>query len=231
MTALTAAEQALVKEAYPIVHAAARMYARRFAGISEDELRSAGYEALLGVVKRHDPAKGSFVEFAKRSVYGAVLDACFAIRGWRRRGLDLVRAFQHRHPLQADASPKSLEAVMAGSDEQPRASAVETLRSRAAALAALLIVSDPPHEEEELVARETYDRSLRALSAVLERLEPQERTVVHGIYWERRTLGEIAGSLGVSQKTVQRLAERSREKLRAALLAEGIERAPEPRET
>lgn len=231
MTALTAAEQALVTEAYPVVHAAARTYARRFTGISEDELRSAGYEALLGVVKRHDPSKGSFVEFAKRSVYGAVLDACFAIRGWRRRGLDLARAFQQRHPLQADASPRSLEAVMTGGEEQPRESALKTIRSRAAALATVLIVSDPPHQEDELVAQETYNRSLRVLSAVVEHLGPQERAVVHGIYWEHRTLAEIAASLGVSQKTVQRLAERAREQLRAALLAEGIEGAPEARET
>jgi RNA polymerase sigma factor for flagellar operon FliA len=231
VTALTATEQALVSEAYPVVHAAARMYARRFAGISEEELRGAGYEALLGLVKRHDPAKGAFAEFAKRSVYGAVLDACFAIRGWRRRGLDLVRAFQQRHPLQADASPTSLEAVMAKGEEQPRESALQTIRSRAAALATVLLVSDPPHQEDELVARETYNRSLRVLSAVVERLEPQERAVVQGIYWEHRTLSEIAATLSVSQKTVQRLAERAREKLRAALLAEGIEGAPEARET
>lgn len=218
---------ALLEEGLPIVQAAVRTYAGRFRGVASDELRSAAHEALVVAIRRYDRTKGAFADFAKRSIYGAVIDAAFQAHGWRRRGLDLIRGIQAKTTLAQEGPAKTMSEMMA-EPEDPQRSVRDVIRSRAVAFASALVAGDPPHQEDALLERETYARGVRALREGLERLEPRDRRVIEGLYWQGKTHVELAVELDTSTKTVQRSAYRAKLALHDALVAAGVRAAPEP---
>lgn len=73
-------------------------------------------------------------------------------------------------------------------------------------------------DEEE---RQAFASSL--LDALAE-LDAEERVVLHGCYWQGRSVAELANHLGLDAKRLYRRLDRIRAKLRAALEARGLDR-------
>ena len=80
-------------------------------------------------------------------------------------------------------------------------------------------------DADPLDYRETVSipRSVQRLRLALLFLDADERALIHGRYWDGFTFGELAASLGMDKRAVERSLDRALQKLREIVLLD-----PEP---
>jgi RNA polymerase sigma factor for flagellar operon FliA len=190
--------------------------------LSRDDLASAGAVALITSADSFDPTLGiPFGAFARRRIVGAFADEMrsgdWASRGARRRiketlaVKDTLTAALGRTPS-VDEIASSLgvdrREVTAGLTDAART--VSTLDDTTAEF----LIADTALPEESLLSRERLDY----LAAAVEALPEKMRVIVRQIYFDDRTVKEIADAMGITHSAVsQQRAEAIR------LLRDGLE--------
>jgi len=209
---LTPEQRLRVERGKPLVDHLARTLARRVARITEDELRSVGYEALVKCGLRYDPTQAaSFRTYSFHRVRGAMIDAARqAVPGLRRRGRAL-RAMQASQALLEQAERRELPGGPDPRTLAERVAAAAELVAQATAVVVLSRLSSPdPEEVVDEAADEPdevlHDTRLREhLRRALERCcTDEERSMIVAIYDEGLTMSELGERLGRNKSTISR---------------------------
>ncbi len=210
--ALTREQRRRVERGKPLVDQLARILVLRLARISEDDLRSAGYEALVKCGLRYDPALAtSFRSYSFHRVRGAMIDAARrAVPGLRRRSRAL-RTMQATQALLEHA-----EQHEAGEGPDPR-----TLRERVDAAADIVAhatasvvlsriggpdpesVADDTSDDPEVVIHEAQLRE-HVRRTVERHCTDEERALLTAVYDKGLTMTELGEQAGVSKSTISR---------------------------
>jgi RNA polymerase sigma factor FliA len=198
----------------------ARGLRRRYPDADEDDLRSAGLEALAEAARTYDPSKNdSFACYSWAHVYGAMADELRATASWqgstaaaaRRLGIDLARHLRDESDPFSGASSDLEERLGQAGDE---VAAAVVLGLAGGALVQL--------GEEGLVQREDYRQATAALRRELALLPERDRRLVELRYERCLGLQEVADVVGVAKSTAGRRCAAVLERLRKALTREGI---------
>jgi len=207
---LTAEQRSRVEKVRPLVERQARRMASRVIRISEEELRSVGYEALVRCVLRYEPGIGtSFATFSYHRTRGAMIDAARkAVPGLRQRSRaqralettqSLLEQTQRREETDGP-DPRRLE---------QRVAVVEKLIAQATT--AVILSGAGPKDPENLEGNTDLDNALDD-ARVRERLEralsrccsKEERDLLRALYQDGLSMTELATKLGRSKSTVSR---------------------------
>jgi RNA polymerase sigma factor FliA len=209
---LTPEQRLRVERGKPMVDQLARMLARRLARISEDDLRSAGYEALVKCGLRYDPSQvASFRAYSYHRVRGAMIDAARrAVPGLRRRS----RALRTMQATQALLEQAERREGTDGPDPrtlQERVAAAAELVALATAAVVLSRVGGPdpegvPDEAFDPPEEVIHDARLRAhVRHTLDRCcSEDERALLKAIYDEGLTMTELGARVGRNKSTISR---------------------------
>jgi RNA polymerase sigma factor (sigma-70 family) len=186
----------------------------------QQEIHSAGSEALIEAALRYDPSRGApFEQFAWKRINGAMKralgrepDRHAAVSAQMQERM--AQVFDHGNPI--DDSDQDVVEDIAGH-----------LDDAAADLFAFLIgPMRTATGEEAVVNRETYANALRRLDEGLRMLAPDEAEVLEMRYWQGRSWPVVAGAIGVSEATAKRRDSEILAKLRSYLVMHGIRDAP-----
>ncbi len=140
---------------------------------------------------------------------------------------ELRRIASVEERVEAESSPQeepeSLD-LMAEANTSARERAVDLLASKALLMvAASLTHAAPPRDPEAQVAEaQSRARGVSAMRAAIAGLPDVERTCIEAIFFENRTLGEVAERLGVAPRTVQRAIDRAKDRLKRSLVSVGV---------
>lgn len=208
---LTAEQSRRVERGKPLVDKLARLLAPRLAQITEEELRSVGYEALVKCGLRYDPAhSASFRTYAFHRVRGAMIDAARrAVPGLRRRGraLRVMQASQalleqaERRELSGGPEPRTLQERVDAAAELVAQTTAAVLLSRLSNPDPDEIIDEATDEPEELL----HDTRLREhLRRTLDRCTEEDRAMITAIYDEGLTMTELGERLGRNKSTISR---------------------------
>jgi RNA polymerase sigma-B factor len=207
--------------------------ARRFAARGEplDDLLQVAQLGVLKAVERFDPDVGvAFPSFAMPTVLGELRrhfrDSTWSLRVPRRLKelhVSLARAAEHlRHSLGRQPTVDELaEELRITTDE-----VLEVLDAGAAYRTSPITSTDDEDDDDresaalgELDGEFDHADNRMAIRALLERLEPRERTIVYLRFFGSLTQQEISDRLGLSQVHVSRLLRKSLDQLHAAIAA------------
>ncbi len=213
----------------------AEYLARRFTNRGEplDDLVQVASLGLLKAVDRFDPERGlEFSTYATPTIVGE-LKRHFRDKGWAVR---VPRRVQELH-LRLGSVVSVLSQELGRSPtigeiaQSASVSEEDVLEAIEAGHAYRFTSLDAPsgNEEEGSLATQLgeEDQALVdsehrvALSPLIARFPPRERTILHLRFFEGLTQSEIAGRLGISQMHVSRLLARSLAQLRASAEDEG----------
>jgi RNA polymerase sigma factor (sigma-70 family) len=221
---LNEAQRSLVEATLWLAARVARGLRRRYPDADEDELRSAGLEALAEAARTYDPAKNdSFACYCWAHVYGAMADELRAAAAWKNEasaaarhfGIDLARGLRDETDPFADAS-SDLEQRLGQAGDEIAAAVVFGLDS--GPLGRL--------GEEGFVEHEDYRRASSTLRRELSLLPEPDRRLVELRYEQRLGLQEVAAAMGFTKSTAGRRCAAVLERLRKALTRQGITGAP-----
>ena len=190
--------------------------------LSRDDLASAGAVALITSADTFDPSLGiPFGAFARRRIVGAFADEMrsndWASRGARRRITETVAV---KETLTAALGRTPTVDEIASSLGVDRSEVTAGLTDAARTLSTLddttseFLLADTALPEESLLSAERLDY----LAAAVEALPEKMRLIVRQVYFEDRTVKEIADEMGITHSAVsQQRAEAIR------LLRDGLE--------
>lgn len=215
----------LITQHLPIVgYQVSEMIRRVPSHVQRDELAAAGSLALVQAARSFDPERGvPFARYASVRVRGAIIDELrgmdWATRGARRRARELTTVTDEltnnlgRRPTReelADALGTDVAAIdSVRGDAERRVLSLDTDNGDTAAT----IAAKTTGPEENLLV----DERLRYLSAAVEELPERLRLVVRGLFFEDRTVLEIADELGVTQSRISQLRTQAMGMLRDAM--------------
>lgn len=204
---LTEAQQALVARYVGLVQRLAIAY--RTDRTTEDELVSAGYEALCQVALRYREAEGPFEPFAKIAIKGAMLRALFKEARSRRA---LSRLVESPGPQLSGPKEASLDEAMALQPGDDAADVVEGLERVAAGFLAVYSLR-ASQGDESILLRERERQIARALDAT----DPKDREAFVAHVVLGKTHEQCRHELGLKQRTMQRMIERVEDAVRAGV--------------
>ncbi len=200
-----------VERAHPLVNQLARVMVHRLPRISVDDLRSAGYEALVKAGLRYDPEHGvPFKAFSYYRVRGAMIDAARrATPAVRRRS----RALRTMETTQALLEQAETAEHTEGPDPrtlQERVDAAAGIIAQATAAVVLAHCGGP--DPERVVDGDTRsaedalddDRVREHIRTALSRCSEDERTMIEALYHEGLTMTEFGERTGRNKSTVSR---------------------------
>jgi len=210
---LSTEQRALVAGSIPLAERLCGHFVRQTrAHYLADDLRSTALAALHEGAHGYDPARGPFAAYVWRRVDGALSDALRREskhwRAAREDAYDAAEAVEDTSCLLTDSDADTTAHVdgMAGA-----VAAASVLALAGRALAA------PGDEGERL--RATYERLIRAAESALSALSDEDRRVLVGHHFDRRTWQGLASELGCSERTAQRRGAEALKRFAAALRA------------
>lgn len=213
MSTMTGAQERLITDNLHLVgYHVNDMLMRLPSHVTRDELASAGQYALVQSARNFDPTSGvPFARFAAIRIKGALVDELRSMdwvsRGARKKIRDLnqvqdrLTASLGRTPTREELS-HALGVPISEIDDARDQAATKVLSFEGydGALAEVLPTREVGPEAALLASEQiVYLRS--AVSALPERL----RTIVEQIFFEERSVTEIAENLGVTQSRVSQL--------------------------
>lgn len=211
MTSLTPEQRHRVERGKPLVDQLARMLAQRLARVTEDELRSAGYEALVKCGLRYDPANGaSFRTYSFHRVRGAMLDAARrSVPGLRQRSRAL-RTLQATQSMLEQAERRETSDGPETRTLQERVAVVAELVAQATAVVVLSQsirdpekVADDGSGDPEAVVLDVQLRD-HVRHTLVRCCSEDERALLQALYDEGLTMTELGQRLGVNKSTISR---------------------------
>ena len=212
--ALSTEQRALVAGSIPLAEKLCGHFVRQTrAHYLADDLRSTALEALHEGANGYDPARGTpFPVYVWRRIDGALSDALRReVKHWRAAredAYDAAEAVEDTSRLLTDSDADTIAHIdgMAGA---VAAASVLALVGRALAAQG--------DEGERL--RATYERVIRAAESALSALSDEDRRVLVGHHFDRRTWQGLASELGCSERTAQRRGAEALKRFAAALRA------------
>lgn len=200
-----------VERCKPLVDRLAGMLTRRLARVTEDDLRSAGYEALVKCGLRYDPTIGSsFRAFSFHRVRGAMIDtARKAVPGLRQRG----RALRALQATQALLEQETDDETTKGADPRTLnervAAAADLVAQTTAAVVLSGLVGDPEGMDDDGFGdpeSRVHDEHLRehVRRTLLRCCNDEERTLLTALYDEGLTMTELSERMSCSKSTISR---------------------------
>ncbi len=93
-------------------------------------------------------------------------------------------------------------------------------------LAASVLGDEPPTPEELLIEQERRQRGREAIASALAAMPERARRCVRGVFYEERSLGDLARELGVTERTVAREMAAARKRFESALRTRGGDSVP-----
>jgi len=222
---LNGEQAALVETHLPLVGYNVNEIAARIPQhVSRDDLSSAGALALVRAAAAYDPSTGvPFARYAAIRIRGALLDELrsmdWASRGTRSRvrrltavAEELTARLGHapsREQLAQTLGVSVDEVDQVRDDAQRRVLSIEAFDGAVGDL----LPDRAPDPEASVVATEKVRYLRAAVGALPERL----RLVVQLVYFEDRTVTEVAATLGVTQSRVSQLRAEATSLMREAL--------------
>lgn len=180
--------------------------------VSRDDLASAGSLALVLAARSFDPESGvPFARYAALRIKGAILDELramdWASRGARRRAREYTTASEQlRAQLGRQPSREELAAALgtdvAGVDEARLDAERRVLRLDAPGSVLADVVPDPASTPEDQVLS---DERLHWMRAAVTTLPERLRAVVVGLYFDDRSIADLAAELGVTESRISQL--------------------------
>lgn len=218
-----------VERAYPVVDQLARVMVHRLPRITEDELRSAGYEALVKSGLRYEPEHGvPFKAFSYYRVRGAMIDAARRATPAVRRRSRALRTMEATQALLEQAEAKE---HMEGPDPRTLQERVDTAAGIIAQATAAVVLArcggpDPERvvDDEMRSAEDALDdeRVREHVRRALAGCSEDEQTMIHALYNEGLTMTEFGERTGWNKSTISRrhatLLRRLGRELRQVLL-------------
>jgi RNA polymerase sigma factor for flagellar operon FliA len=196
----------LVVENLPLVGYLVSDLCAKASHLSRDDLASAGAVALITSADSYKPELGvPFGAFARRRILGAFADEMrandWASRGTRRRIKEtlavketLTAALGRTPGVDEIASALGVDRETAAAGLADAARVVSTLDDATAEI----LVADTALPEETLLSEE----KLAYLHAAVEALPEKMRSIIRQVYFEDRTVKEIAEELGLTHSAV-----------------------------
>ena len=216
LTALTAEQARYAARGMVVVESLARLISRQWPAVDESDFRSVGHEAVVRAATRFRPDMGVLFEsFARHAIWGAMLDLAhretFIVR---RTATTMARALSDPPEDEVDMASWMEDSATSVRDEALRA-----VRARAADFAAAAFAGGTPAltAEDVLIEQESRRPTILALRTAVAELDEKERCFVHLYYEEELTLDAIAAQFGVVKRTIQRMHDRIKTQLAAAL--------------
>lgn len=207
-------EAAIVAHLPLVEYALAELRGRLPSHVDHGELRSAGRLALVQAARAFDPRRGvPFARFASRRISGAMIDELrrgdWASRSVRAKARERASAETElaaqlgRLPEPGELAERlgtTVADLHAGQEDVHRAM-VLSLTSLTAGTEEAWIPSLEPTPESVVLAGERTDALVDAVAALPE----QMRTVVCGLFWQERSIADLAEDLGVTQSRVSQI--------------------------
>lgn len=209
---LTPRQRAWVERAVGRVDMLARKIAKSTGFSSEDELRSAGHEALVRSALRYDPSEGvPFAAFAHYRIRGAMLDAIRRVAPSLRARSRAMRALESTQALLEQS--QQTNSARESADPRSLAERVQAAADLVAQATAAVILAKGGHEDPDaLVGSATspeaavLDREAKALlEAAVDGLSEPEQALVDAVYIRGLSMGEYAAEAGRNKSTISRL--------------------------
>ena len=199
----------LVVENLPLVGYLVSEAWGRATHLSRDDLASAGTVALITSADAFDPTLGvPFGAFARRRIIGAFADEMragdWAPRSARRR---IKETASVQEALTATLGRTPTVDEIAGALGIDRQAASQALADASRTLTALdeqasdHLAAEMPLPEESLLVTERLDYLRAAVGALPERM----RDIVRQVYFDDRSVTEIAAALGITHSAVSQL--------------------------
>lgn len=210
-----------IEQAYPRVERLARILAPRLPHADVDELLSAGHEGLVQAAMRYDPTEGvPFHAFAHHRIKGAMIDAARrAVPSVRRRSRAL-RSIAGTQALleQAGRTQAAIDETTSRSLRERVAAAADIV---AQATTAIVLSRLAPVDPDAVAARSGGDaeealiegETRAALRDAMSECSDSERALLEGLYFEGRSMADMAVALGKSTATVSRRHARLMQRL------------------
>jgi RNA polymerase sigma factor for flagellar operon FliA len=227
-------EDQLVRDHLPLVQYVVSEVAHRVPNhVSRSDLVSAGMLGLAQAARSFDPDRGiAFDRFASTRIRGALLDELrgrdWASRSVRARARGLQAAHEEltnrlgRAPKPEEVAREldlPLDQVHKLVDDVHRATVLNYDSLVVDGDAESFLATEDGGPEEFMLDRERKAYLMDAIAALPERL----RVVVHGYFFEERSMQDIADELGVSESRVSQLRAEA-----LLLLRDGINSQLEP---
>ena len=194
--------------------------------MSLDDLLSLGTLALHDAVRGYREEQGyDFSVYARRWVEGAMLNA-LSLEGFHervRRAADKAESHFSAHHRDDDYDVSRHDQHEGRRRYRAFANGVLAATFTAGVQEAMRAL-----EEDEAAERREYEHALRVLVPALRELAEDERRVLLLVYGEHNELTDVARLLGVAYIRVRRTHARALARLREALVAHGVQRAPRP---
>ena len=208
---LSPTQRRRVERAHPLVDQLARLMVHRLPRISEDDLRSAGYEALVKSGLRYDPEHGvPFKAFSYYRVRGAMIDAARRATPAVRRRSRALRTLEATQALLEQAETTEHTEGPDPRTLQERVDAAAGIIAQATAAVVIARTGGPDPErvaDDELrSADDAIDegRVREHVRRALTRCSEDEQTMIHALYHEGLTMTELAERTGLNKSTVSR---------------------------
>lgn len=197
----------LVLENLPLVGYLVSDICAKATHISREDLASVGTIALITAAGSYDPSRGvPFGAYARRRIIGSFADdmrsSDWAPRAARRRIRDTL-AVQETLTAQLGRSPSSAEIAAALGVDQATAEAAladsaRTVSTIDGTIAEFLVADGGTSPETEILLSERQDFLRSAVQALPEKM----RFIVEQVYFEDRTVKELAEELGLTHSAV-----------------------------
>lgn len=210
-------DEAFIREYEDWVRSVANGLRRSLELSSEvDDLVGYGYRGLLEARARYDPTLGvTFTTFAYYRVRGAMLD------GVRHMAYLPPKVHARRKVAEAQDFIAETEATARAADPTRRTDLTATLASMeailgrtSAAFVAGALAPERVDRDPEQSLLDAQDR--RRVRRLIHTLPEREQRLIHGFYFEDRTLEEVGRELGMSKSWASRLHNRALDLLRSA---------------
>jgi RNA polymerase sigma factor (sigma-70 family) len=210
-------EQHIREKLLPMVRRQARSLAGRNPSVAVSDLESSGGEALARYLKGYKRGDGDVEEGAYGYVRWAMLDT---IRKTLKTFTREAPSGDYLRPVvqpDYESEQERVDAFLRADEESDRAALLRDLRLQGASYAAAQLHA-AQRGEEDVVALHHLARGAEAMRRAADELDERERTVYRLWFQEEQKLEDIGKQLKVDVRTVQRIADRIREKLAEKLV-------------
>jgi RNA polymerase sigma factor (sigma-70 family) len=220
VTPLTEQQQKWVLEAEPSIVVLSKRLRRKFPRAREEDIAQTLWTGYAEVAPRYNPAEGSFAAFAYWPAWGKAIDEL--TREARQSPLHMARKAlgAAAEPLRVATGPYMEDseilapikaACREGTFRMFFGATLDTWRTQG---------------EEGLVDHLTRLTAFRALQSAFATLTPDEWKLLELYYIECLTWKVVGAAFDISDRQARRRDEDIREKLKAELMARGVETAP-----
>jgi len=215
---LNSYKENLAVEYMPAVKAmAAKLKERLPSSVDFNDLVSIGFEELVKLSKRYDPAKNdNFWGYAKTRIYGSMLDFL--------RSLDTVSRGDRKLIKQID---KVVNEYLSKYNREPTDEEIADIlgidieKVRKARVADEIYTVMPIEEQlnfyDDVSKKVEEDELIEHITRILSKLPQNEQLVIQLYYFEEMSLKEIAEILGVSESRVSQIHKKVIKKIRNEL--------------